>query len=250
MTANQNQDGHVKKRKNRYRQLSSLQKRIKVKFNNQSLLNRALVHRSYINEAGSSQRDNERLEYLGDSVLALVVNEYLFKHFEEYVEGDLAKIKSAVVSEGTLAKVADEINLGSYIMMGKGEEQNGGRQRPSILANTLEALIGAIYLDSGLKESKKFVLSLVKKDIERIDQQTYLRDPKTTLQEYVQKKYKDRPLYEIVNESGPDHQKEFTVRLIINEREVGLGSGNSKRKAEMDAAKKVLEKIHGGETVI
>lgn len=240
----------LKKRKSRYRQLNSLQIRIKVKFNNKSLLARALTHRSYINESGVDHNDNERLEYLGDSVLALVINEYLFKRYEKYVEGDLAKIKSAVVSEATLAKVADEINLGSYILMGKGEELSGGRERPSILANTFEALIGAAYLDVGLRECKKFILTLLKKDIERIDSLTYLRDPKTTLQEYVQKKYKDRPVYEVIQESGPDHQKEFTVRVVINGKEVATGVGNSKRRAEMEAAKYIMERIQVGEMSI
>jgi ribonuclease-3 len=233
-----------RKKKSRYRQIESLQKRIKVKFNNKSLLNRALTHRSFVNEAGNPIKDNERLEYLGDSVLALVVNEYLFKTFEDYLEGDLAKIKSAVVSETTLAKVSNEINLGSYILMGRGEEQSGGRVRDSILANTLEALIGALYLDSGLKDCKRFILSLLKNDIERIDRLTYLRDPKTTLQEYVQKKFKERPVYEVIEEKGPDHMKEFTVRLVINGSGVATGTGNSKRKAEMDAARKVLEQMH------
>ncbi len=238
------------KKKNRYRQLNSLQIRIGIKFRDKSLLNRALTHRSFINEIGSPTYDNERLEYLGDSVLALVVNEYLFKRFEDYVEGDLAKIKSAVVSEATLSQVAQELNLGSYIMMGRGEELSGGRERPSILANTLEAVIGAIYLDSGLKGAKKFILGLLKKDIERIDNLSYLRDPKTTLQEFVQKKYKDRPQYEVIAESGPDHQKEFTVRLLINGNEASIGEGKSKRRAEMDAAMKVLKKIHAGEYTI
>jgi ribonuclease-3 len=134
--------------------------------------------------------------------------------------------------------------------MGRGEEQSGGRERASILANTLEALIGAIYLDSGLKSCKKFILGVIKKDIERIDSQTYLRDPKTTLQEFVQKKYKERPVYEVRNESGPDHQKEFTVRLIINGRDMMTGIGKSKRRAEMEAAKKLLEIIQTGEVSI
>lgn len=236
-----------RKKKSRSRQLDSLQKRIRVKFNNKSLLNRSLTHRSFVNEAGNPIKDNERLEYLGDSVLGLVVNEYLFKHFEDYMEGDLAKIKSAVVSESTLAKVSNDINLGSYILMGRGEEQSGGRVRDSILANTLEALIGALYLDSGLKECKRVVLTLLKDDIERIDRLSYLRDPKTTLQEYVQKKFKERPVYEVIEEKGPDHQKEFTVRLIINGTGASTGTGNSKRKAEMDAARKVLERIHEGD---
>ncbi len=244
MDVDEKKEKSARKKKSRYRQLDSLQKRIKVQFHNKSLLNRALTHRSFVNEASSPIKDNERLEYLGDSVLALVVNEYLFYRFEEYHEGDLAKIKSAVVSETTLAKVSAEINLGSYILLGRGEELSGGRVRDSILANTMEALIGAIYLDSGLKEAKKFVLALLKADIERIDRLSYLRDPKTTLQEIVQKKYKERPIYEVAEEKGPDHQKEFTVRLIINGNIAATGRGNSKRKAEMDAARKVLERHH------
>lgn len=233
-------------RKNRTRQLNKLQKVVKVKFKDKSLLNRALIHRSYVNETKSSLKDNERLEYLGDSVLAVVINEYLFKRYEEYLEGDLAKIKSAVVSEATLSKIASEINLGSYILMGKGEERSGGRTRTSILANTLEAVIGAIYLDAGLKVSKRFILSLFKKDIERIDKLSYLRDPKTTLQEFVQGKYKQRPVYEVIKESGPDHKKEFTVGLVVNGKEIAVGTGTSKRKAEMEAAKKVLQEIQKG----
>jgi len=232
--------------KHRYRQLDRLSSSIDVKFKNKSLLNRALIHRSFVNEIGSTVKDNERLEYLGDSVLALVVNEYLFKHYEDYKEGNLAKIKSAVVSEKTLTEVARKLNLGSYILMGKGEELSGGRERPSILANTLKALIGAIYLDSGLKNCRKFILNLLKNDIERIDNLTYLRDPKTTLQEYVQKKYKSRPEYLVIEEKGPDHSKTFTVMLVINGKDVRTGSGASKRKAEMDAAMKVLEGIEIG----
>jgi len=231
--------------KQRYKQLNKLQSIIRVKIKNKTLLNRALIHRSYVNESGNSNiQDNERLEYLGDSVLGLIVNEYLFKRFDDYPEGDLAKIKSAAVSETTLAKVAKEIDLGSFLLMGKGEEQSGGRNRSSILANSFEALIGAVYLDSGLKESRRFVLSLLKKDVERIDSMTYLRDPKTTLQEYVQKKYKERPIYEVVEELGPDHKKEFVVRLVINGKEAARGTGSSKRKAEMTAAEFVLKSIN------
>ena len=231
-------------KKSRTRKINALQNLIKVKFKNKILLNRSLTHRSYVNESDSNVSDNERLEYLGDSVLALVVNEYLFKHFGEYKEGNLAKIKSAVVSEETLAKLAKVLNLGSFILMGKGEEQNGGRDRSSILANTLEAVIGAIYLDSGLKICRKFVLNLIKNDIERIDNLTYLRDPKTALQEFVQKLYKTRPIYDVIEEKGPDHKKEFTVSLIINGKEINKGSGTSKRKAEMEAAKKALRQFN------
>ena len=233
-----------KEKKSDYRKIQKLERIVKVKFNNKSLIKRALTHSSFVNESGQQILDNERLEYLGDSVLALVVNEYLYKKFEEYPEGDLAKIKSAVVSEVTLAKVAKDINLGSFLLMGKGEELIGGRQRSSILANTLEALIGAVYLDSGLKTSKRLVLGLLKKHIERIDSLTYLRDPKTTLQEYVQKSIKERPLYEVIEEKGTDHQKSFTVKLVIQEKEIVRGGGSSKRKAERDAAMKALELIY------
>ena len=239
-----------KRKKSRYRQLNAFQQKIKIKFKNKSILNRALTHRSYVNESDENVKDNERLEYLGDSVLALVVNEYLFKHFEYYREGSLAKIKSAVVSETTLAKVATALNLGSFILMGKGEEMSGGKDRPSILANTFEAVIGAVYLDQGLKDCRKFVLGLLRNDIERINNLSYLRDPKTTLQEYVQKKYKMRPEYEVVDEKGPDHKKIFVVKLIINGSEVCFGEGSSKRKAEMNAAIKALNEIQKEEVHI
>jgi len=250
MNHKKNDKSESDSKKIRYKQLSILQNIIHVKFKEKTLLNRALIHRSYVNESSTDKiKDNERLEYLGDSVLGLIVNEYLFKRFEDYPEGDLAKIKSAVVSEATLAKVARDINLGTYLLMGKGEELSGGRDRSSILANSFEALIGAVYLDSGLRECRRFILSLLKKDIERIDRMTYLRDPKTTLQEYVQKRYKERPVYEVVEERGPDHKKEFIVRLLIKGNEVSKGVGSSKRKAEMLAAEQILKKIekNGGE---
>ena len=237
-------------KKNRLKQLNKFIGITKIKIKNKSLLNRALTHRSYLNETDSTVFDNERLEYLGDSVLGLIVNEYLFRHFEQYREGSLAKIKSVVVSESSLASVAAGIQLGKFILMGKGEEQSGGRDRASILANTMEAVIGAVYLDSGLKECRKFVLPLLKKDIERVDATTYLRDPKTALQEYVQKKYKERPEYVVIEERGPDHSKEFIVRLVINGHEVTTGEGTSKRKAEMDAAITALKKIESGEISI
>jgi ribonuclease-3 len=244
---NQKEKEDREDKKVRLKQLGIIQSRINVKFKDKNLLDRSLIHRSYVNESSIKKvKDNERLEYLGDSVLGLVVNEYLFTRFEDYPEGDLAKIKSAVVSEPTLAKVAREINLGSFLLMGKGEELNGGRDRSSILANSFEALIGAVYLDRGLKDCKKFILTLLKKDIERIDSMAYLRDPKTNLQEYVQKKYKERPVYEIVEEKGPDHKKEFVVRLIINGKEAAVGTGSSKRRAEMTAAEIILKKIDKG----
>jgi ribonuclease-3 len=239
-------------KKQRYRQLDHIQDIIKVNFKDKTLLNRALTHRSYINESSirKSQNDNEKLEYLGDSVLALVVNEYLFNRYEDYTEGQLAKIKSAAVSEPTLAKAARSLHLGNYLLMGKGEESTGGKERTSILANAFEALIGAIYLDSGFKTCRKFILSILKKDIETIDSLTYLRDPKTTLQEYVQKKYRNRPDYNLITETGPDHQKLFCVELVINGKKIASGNGSSKRKAEKDAAMNALKKLENGDIQI
>ena len=150
--------------------LMRLQKNLHIRMKDITLLNRALTHRSFANENVKMSHDNERLEYLGDSVLGLIVNEYLFKRYEDYLEGDLAKIKSTVVSEEILSHVAVEIKLGEYLLLGKGEELSGGRSRASILANAVEALIGALYLDSGLKKTKECVLSLLKQHIEQINQ--------------------------------------------------------------------------------
>lgn len=230
----------------RAKTLAKLERVIRVKVKDYEMLNRAMTHRSFSNEHANQYPDNERLEYLGDSVLGLVVNEYLFKHFEDYLEGDLAKIKSTVVSEETLAVTAREFNLGEYLLLGKGEENSGGRTRDSILANTFEALIGAIYLSSGIKPAREFILGLLKKHIEKVNRMEYLRDPKTALQELVQKKYKEKPLYEVVDETGPDHLKEFTVRLMIKGKAVLDGKGSSKRRAEMDAARSALEKMTEG----
>ena len=243
---------HKKKndKRSRTRQLEKLQSVLGIKFKDKRILERALIHRSYLNEHLPEMADNERLEYLGDSVLGLIVNEYLFKHFENYQEGELAKIKSVVVSEETLAEVAHNLNVGSFLLMGRGEETTGGRDRASILANTLEAIIGAYYLDSGLRDARRFVLSFLKKHVDRIDRMTYQRDPKTALQEYVQKKYKERPLYEVIEETGPDHNKEFSVRLLINGKEIMTGSGSSKRKAEMSAASTALKMIEKGDISI
>jgi ribonuclease III len=230
----------------RTKMLAKLERVIRVKVKDYDMLNRAMTHRSFSNEHANRYPDNERLEYLGDSVLGLIVNEYLFKHFENYLEGDLAKIKSTVVSEETLALTAREFSLGDYLLLGKGEENSGGRTRDSILANTLEALIGAIYLSSGIKPAREFILGLLKKHIETINRMESLRDPKTALQEMVQKKYKEKPLYDVVDETGPDHLKEFTVRLMIKGKPILDGKGSSKRRAEMDAARSALEKLAEG----
>ncbi len=236
-----------KARKSRYRQLLKLESILNVKFNDRSILNTALTHRSYINETGTDIKDNERLEHLGDSVLGFIISEYLFKRFQDYQEGNLAKMKSVIVSDESLAVVSSNLDIGGFILMGKGEEHSGGRKRISILANSLESLIGAIYLDKGLKQSRKFILKQFRMKIENVSNRASLTDPKTRLQEYVQKKYKESPVYEVTDEIGPAHQKEFVVRLLIDGREVSSGRGGSKRKAEMNAAIDALENIEKGQ---
>lgn len=230
-------------RKSRTRQLAKLESILNIKFNDRRILDIALTHRSFINETGNEVKDNERLEHLGDSVLGFIISEYLFKRFQEYQEGNLAKIKSVIVSDESLAVVSSNLHIGGFILMGKGEEHSGGRERISILANTLESLIGAIYLDRGLKQSRKFILKHFKQKIENVSNQATLTDPKTRLQEYVQKKYKKSPVYEVTDEIGPAHQKEFVVKLVIDGREVSSGRGGSKRKAEMKAARDALKNI-------
>jgi ribonuclease III len=230
--------------KARNKSLLKLQNVIGYRFSEVDLLDRALTHRSFINETVTRVTDNERLEYLGDSVLGLIVNEYLFKRFDNYHEGDLAKIKSVVVSEDTLTKIAQEISIGEYLLLGKGEENCGGRTRPSILANTVEAVIASIYLDGGLVKTKKIVLHYIKKYIDQVDRLPALRDPKTSLQEIIQKKYKDKPIYRLVEESGPDHKKQFIVQLVVRNKDVVRGIGTSIRRAETDAAKNALLLYH------
>lgn len=232
----------------RSKQLDKLQALLKIKFRNKRILNIALTHSSYINEHQLTSEYNERLEYLGDSVLGLVVNEYLYRRFENYKEGELARIKSVVVSESVLSVVAGKLNLGNFLLMGKGEETTGGRERPSILANTLEAVIGAYYLDGGLKAVRHFILRFIKEYIE--DNACREHDPKTALQEYAQKKYKEPPEYRITDETGPDHNKQFTVSLYIIGKRISSGTGSSKRKAEMNAAAEAMKKIEQGDANI
>ena len=168
-------------------------------------------------------------------------NEYIFKKFPLYHEGELAKIKAKVVSEDVLAKVARNIGIGDYLLMGRGEDLSGGRLRDSILSDAVEAVIGAIYLDSGLKSSRDFILSNLKPYIRDIQKIPSSIDPKSSIQEFVQKKYKEKPEYKLINESGPDHCKNFEVALLIKGREVVRAAGSSIRRAEASAAEKALE---------
>lgn len=209
-----------------------------VTFHDLSLLDRALTHTSYAHEQKQGCRDhNERLEFLGDTVLDLVVSEYLFYRYPDLPEGDLTKFRAALVCETTLARVAATLQLGRYLLLGKGEEASGGRERTSLLADAFEAVVGAIYLDSGLTVVAHFVISHLQGEISLLERGVYIQDYKTLLQELVQQHPDSRVEYEVIDESGPDHDKVFKVAVHVNEQCKGVGLGKSKKEAEQNAAR-------------
>ncbi len=217
-----------------------LEESIEYAFRDRSILLHALTHTSYANENRMGKSgSNERLEFLGDAVLELAVSEYLFEINKEKQEGDLSKTRARLVCEAALANHAEKLNLGEYILMGKGEESTGGRSRASIISDALEALIGAIYLDGGFTKAKEFILKFILKDAQS---SIFFFDSKTILQEEVQKEKKTLS-YIVLSESGPDHQKEFRVAACIDNKEVGYGAGRGKKSAEQEAAYDALKKL-------
>jgi ribonuclease-3 len=222
--------------------LSDIQQRIAYTFSNPELLERALTHKSYANE-NRVPYHNERMEFLGDAVLSLVVSEYLMKTCPDSTEGDLSRLRAAVVSEPPLAAIAREIGLGSYILLGRGEEQTGGRDKDSLLSNCLEALIASIYLDTGKDAAEAFVIRFFEDVIKKTCTSRATLDYKTELQELCQERLKQLPEYRIVSETGPDHQKQFEVEVWIKGRLSGRGIGRSKKEAEQRAAKEALAKL-------
>ncbi len=225
--------------------IKDLEAAIGYEFRNISLLQKALAHSSYANERWhDGLKSNERLEFLGDSILGMVVAEYLYSHYAGNLEGDLTRMRADVVCEKALAKVARQIDLGKHILLGNGEEQSGGRFRDSILSDGVEAVIAACYLDGGMEVAKAFILRFVLQE-EPVKAQNN-RDYKTALQELVQRK-KDQVLsYRLAGESGPDHNKEFRVELSLNGKVVGTGEGTSKKRAEQMAAKAAMESLYPG----
>lgn len=217
--------------------MKELEKKIGYCFKNKELLQLALSHSSYANEK-QGKADNERLEFLGDSVLGFITAEYLFSTLRDRPEGELTKLRANAVCEKSLAGFANEINLGDYILLGKGELMTGGRERPSILSDAFESVIAAIYLDGGMEPAKEFVLRFVSKSTTDTAKAT---DYKTLLQEVIQKNPDEHLTYRLVAESGPDHNKEFTVEVYLNSNCIGTGKGHSKKKAEQAAAKEALE---------
>ena len=222
--------------------LDEVQGKIAYTYKNISLLKEALAHSSYANEhRADNVRDNERLEFLGDAILDLIISEYLFKKYPEMPEGDLSKLRASIVCEASLAQVAKEINLGEYILLGKGEERTGGRDRASILADAFEALTGSLFVDGGLEIAKKFLTDTLVKKVEKIKSlEDIYTDYKTLLQECVQRCSNNPISYKVVAEVGPDHDKHFQVEVWHEDSCLGTGTGKSKKEAEQDAAKSAL----------
>ena len=222
--------------------LSDLEKAIGYRFQNISLLQNALSHSSYANERyHDSLMSNERLEFLGDSILGMTVADYLYRNFPNRPEGELTRMRADMVCEKTLAAVADRIGLGQHLLLGHGEEQGGGRSRASILADAVESIIAASYLDGGFEAAANFIRTFILCDVPV--KQLHNVDYKTTLQELVQQKKNQVLTYTLTGESGPDHDKEFRVQVSLNGKVVGEGTGRSKKRAEQDAARVAIEKL-------
>jgi len=223
--------------------ISCLEKKIDITFNNKDLLYEALTHRSYLNENPSWQySQNERLEYLGDAVLELIVSEFLFAQYPDYPEGQLTAIRAALVNYQFLAKIAKQIYLDDFIFLSKGEAQDTEKAKEVILANAFEALLGAIYLDQGYQAASEFVKKYVLINTEEIIKKGLYKDPKSLLQEIIQDKLRITPTYHVLSESGPDHQKVFKIGVYFNDDLIAEGEGSSKQEAEVRAAEKALEK--------
>ncbi|MBQ3671186.1 MAG: ribonuclease III [Treponema sp.] len=228
----------------RKNQLNTFCKSLEIKFKNINLLELALHHRSYTNEDGEKKHgNNERLEFLGDSVLGAATATHLYKELGTHPEGDLAKIKSIVVSEKALAPIATKIGLDKLLLLGKGEEMSGGRRKPAILADAMEALFGAYYLDNGYENAQKFILSFIVPEIEKVLKNKGAKDYKSILQELYQKKYKACPTYELVKKTGPDHDKTFWVSVHLKDETFGPAEGKNKKEAEQNAAKMAIEAL-------
>ena len=220
--------------------MTELEKTIQYQFKNSALIEEALIHSSYANEHKSSGiKCNERLEFLGDAVLSIVVSDYIFKNCPDMPEGELTKIRAYLVCEKSLHQFAKKINLGRYLKLSRGEQHNGGAQRPSILADAFEAVIAAIYIDGGMEAARAHILRFIEPEIKNHKPHSF-KDYKTNLQEIVQKNPGELLEYVLVQESGPDHNKHFVVEVHLNSNVIGRGGGRSKKEAEQQAAREAL----------
>ncbi len=224
--------------------LLQLESRIKYHFNDPAILFHALSHSSYANEMRlSKNKSNERLEFLGDAVLELVTSEYVYREYTDLSEGDLTKLRASIVCEQTLSTCARDLQIGEFLFLGKGEDSSGGRERDSILSDALEAIIGAIYLDGGFTNAKEFITSFILTDLKNKD---LFFDSKTILQEIIQNEdNKQRLRYKLISEEGPDHNKTFTIAVLVGNDEIGIGSGRTKKAAEQEAAYQAIQKLRG-----
>jgi ribonuclease-3 len=220
--------------------INELQKKIKVKFKNPQLLTLALTHRSYLNENRQLKSSNERVEFLGDAILEYWVSQKLFSLFPNFDEGQLTNLRSLIVCTENLADISSSFDLGSFILLSRGEATHSGRQNISLLADTFESLIGAIHLDQGYQATEKFLNRFLSKNIKSLSEKNIYKDPKSLFQEIAQSKRGVTPKYQVISQSGPDHQKIFKIGLFLNEELIATGKGNSKQKAEEDAATKAV----------
>ncbi|MBI5286996.1 MAG: ribonuclease III [Deltaproteobacteria bacterium] len=218
--------------------------RLSYVFKDRGLLQQALIHRSYIHENPAlGLKSNERFEFLGDAVLSAVIAHLLIQRFPEVDEGELSRLRASLVNEATLARIAITLDLGQFIFLGKGERKSGGREKPSILADTYEAVIGAVYLDGGFQEVFRLVENHFSDALDEAFQEEVIRDYKTTLQEYTQESFKTIPQYVLVGGYGPEHNKVFEVEVLIDGRGFGSGKGRSKKEAEQRAAQEAISKF-------
>jgi ribonuclease III len=221
-----------------------LEETIGFKFQNPALLGQALTHSSYVNEnPRTAPASNERLEFLGDAVLGMIIAEELYADFPACPEGELTQFRANIVRSGTLSRVAKTVDLGSYLLMGRGEETSGGREKTTNLEATLESLIGAAYLDAGYKITKELVLRLFAGEIRKATEASVCTDYKSRLQEIIQADYQKTPSYKLVDTKGPEHDRTFTVHALLENKVLGSGSGKSKKAAETEAARDAIEKL-------
>ncbi len=217
-------------------EIKKLEKSLDYQFKNKDLIIEALTHKSY-----KKPYNNERLEFLGDAVIDLIVGEYLFKKFSDVNEGELSKLRASLVNEKGLERLAKKIDLGKYIFISLAEENNHGREKPSLLSNAFEAIVGAIYLESGLDKAKEIVLKILEEVYPKIDLKSIFKDYKTTLQELTQAEFGTTPEYTLIGSFGPDHKKEFEIEVSIKGRKLAIARGKSKKDAQQKAAKKALD---------
>ena len=220
--------------------MKTFEEHLEYAFRDKKLLENALTHSSYANEVRGGVSSNERLEFLGDSVLSLIVSSYIYENFKKMPEGELTRLRSSLVCEKTLCSFSRKLNMGEYLLLGKGERKNGGAERDSILADAFEAVLAAVYLDGGMEPARKLVMRFVLAELDGYDVKADFKDYKTLLQEIIQRNPEESVTYVLTDEKGPDHDKLFTVEVRLNSNTIGVGTGKSKKDAEEMAAKQAL----------